>query len=83
MSNIIYLVIAALFFALAFGIYWVATEGGGAPDMARRSIAPRAAPPPGLIAIIQEWQPVLSLVSSVGGIVSLLFQLRVWMRSRG
>jgi hypothetical protein len=80
MRNIIYLVIAAVFFALAYYVYWVATDGAAAPQA--RGIGPMAAPPASVNTFIQQWQPVLSLVSSLGGIISLLFQLRVWMRSR-
>jgi hypothetical protein len=82
MRSVVYLVIAMVFFALAFWIYWLAAESGGGAEIATRSIAPQAASPPGLMAFIQEWQPVLSLVSSLGGIVSLFFQLKVWVRSR-
>ena len=80
MRNIVYLVIAALFFALAYYAYWLATAGAAAPGA--RGIGPMAAPPGSVNAFVQQWQPVLSLVSSLGGIVSLLFQLRVWVKSR-
>lgn len=85
MKNVIFLLLAVIFFGIAFYVYWVvARENGLATEAmpgATRGVAPRAiAPPSELMAFIQQWQPYLSVLSSIGGIASFLFQVRVWMR---
>ena len=86
MKNVLFLVLAVLFFALAYYIYWVvAYENGLTEAMPRsRSALPRAAvpPPSELMSFIQQWQPYLSALSSIGGILSFIFQVRIWMRGR-
>ena len=77
MKNFIYLFFAIVLFAVAAFVYWLVTPSG--EEVATRSLV---APPSALMAFVQKWQPVLTLVSSLGGIVSFLFQLRVWRRSK-
>jgi hypothetical protein len=83
MKNVIYLILAIIFFALAYYVYWiVAQENGIAPTT--RGVAPRnVGPPPSeLVRFVREWQPVLTLLSSLGGIISAFLQVRVWVRAR-
>ena len=87
MKNMIYLVIAALLFALAYYIYWVVGQENAAMIGGPRSISPQAVPAAGIppsafMSFVQQWQPVLTLVSSLGGIVSFIIQVRVWVRGR-
>lgn len=84
MRNIAYLVLAVLFFAAAYYIYWlVAQENETAGQVATRGVRRPGGPQAsGLIAYIKQYQPYLTLASSLGGIASFLFQVRVWMRGR-
>ena len=86
-KNTVYLVIAVLFFGLAYFVYWLVTDGAVpvAPEQgATRSLSPQAIQPPSqLMAFVQQWQPILTLLSSLGGIVSFVLQVRVWMRKSG
>lgn len=85
MKNVIFLLLAVIFFGVAFYVYWVVARENGltteAMPGATRGVAPRAlAPPSELMAFIQQWQPYLSVLSSIGGIASFLFQVRIWIR---
>jgi hypothetical protein len=83
MKNVIYLILAVIFFSLAYYVYWiVAQENGAAPTT--RGVAPRSiGPPPSeLLQFLHQWQPVLTMVSSLGGIISAFLQVRVWMGRR-
>lgn len=85
MKNVLYLVLAIVFFGLAYYAWIIANENGlteSAP--ATRSLSPRkiGPPPSELVQFVKQWQPVLTLASSLGGIVSFVLQVRVWMRSR-
>ncbi len=85
MRNIVYLVLAIILFGLAYYAWIIANENGlneQAPGT--RGLSPRSlsAPPSELAQLIKEWQPVLTLLSSLGGIVSFVLQIRVWMRGR-
>lgn len=83
MKNVIYLMLAVTFFAFAYYVYWiVAQENGIAPTT--RGVAPRSVgpPPSELLQFLQQWQPVLTMVSSLGGIISAFLQVRIWVRGR-
>ena len=82
MKNVLYLILAIVFFGLAYYIWIIAHENG--ITATTRGLAPRSAgPPPSSLALfVQQWQPVLTLLSSLGGIVSFILQIRVWMRAR-
>jgi hypothetical protein len=83
MRNFGYLVLAVLLFGLAFYIYWIVARESGVPFSDTRSLrAPGAGSGDGFMELIKQYQPYLSLASSLGGIASFLFQVRVWMRSR-
>ena len=85
MKNMFFLVLAVLFFALAFYIYWVvAQENAITATRSARGISPQSiAPPSALMGFVQQWQPILTLLSSLGGMASFFYQVRVWMRGRG
>ncbi len=82
MKNVLYLILAIIFFGLAYYIWVIAHENGLTPST--RGLAPRnvGPPPSDLVLFVQQWQPVLTLLSSMGGIVSFILQIRVWMRAR-
>jgi len=85
MKNVLYLLLAIVFFGLAYYAWIIANENGlteSAPST--RSVSPRTiGPPPSeLVQFVKQWQPVLSLASSIGGVASFIIQVRVWMRSR-
>ena len=84
MKNIFFLLLALVFFGVAFYVYWiVAQENATAAVETTRSIArqgPRQTSD--VMRFINEWQPYLSVASSLGGIASFMFQLRIWMRGR-
>ena len=69
MKNVFFLLLAAGLFGFAFYIYWiVAQENGVKAVEATRSMAPRGAPGgTELTAFLNQWQPYLTLASSLGG----------------
>ncbi len=81
MKNIGYLILAVILFGLAFYIYWITI---GTPDeqigRARHLSPGLRQPPHGLLAFVQAWQPILTAISSLGGILSLFYQIKLWMR---
>ena len=86
MKNVLYLILGIVFFAAAYVVWAIAQESGVAPSgPSTRSLSPTTVGPvpPGLMAFVQQWQPVLTLASSLGGIISFIIQIRVWMRGRG
>ncbi len=83
MKNVIYLILAIIFFGIAYYVYWlVAQENAVMPTT--RGVAPRSIgpPPSALVQFLREWQPVLTMVSSLGGIISAFLQVRIWVRGR-
>ena len=85
MRNVVYLVLAIILFGLAYYAWIFAKESGlGEQAPNTRGLSPRtlSAPPSQLAQFVKEWQPVLTLLSSLGGIVSFVLQIRVWMRGR-
>lgn len=85
MKNVLYLILGIVFFAAAYVVWAIAQESGVAPTgPSTRSLSPSTVgpPPSGLVAFVQQWQPVLTLASSLGGIISFIIQIRVWMRGR-
>ena len=85
MRNVVYLVLAIILFGLAYYVWIIANENGlneqapGARGLSPRSLS---APPSALAQFVKEWQPVLTLMSSLGGVISFILQIRVWMRGR-
>lgn len=71
MRRFAYLLVALVLFGAAAFAYLVAVQ----PQSPGLSPAPR-----GFLDLIREWQPILSAISSLGGVISLYLQLRVWMR---
>ena len=71
MRHFAYLLLALLLFGAAAFAYLVAVQ----PPPPGLAPAPR-----GILDLVREWQPILSTLSSVGGLISLLYQLRVWMK---
>lgn len=87
MKNIGFLFLAVLFFGAAFYVYWLVTDGAvptsGLPGSTIRSLSPQAITPPSdLMQFLQQWQPVLSLLSSIGGAISFFIQVRIWLKGR-
>ena len=86
MKNFGYLLLAVVFFAVAAGVYMmVAQDGsvmGGAGNEAVRSARKMSGGGSDIKSLLTQYQPYLSVASSVGGILSFLMHVRVWMRAR-
>ena len=83
MKNFGYLLLALVFFGLAYLAYWVVTNEPPPETGSTRSLSPRAVTPPSaLMQFVQQWQPILTLISSLGGAISFFMQVRVWLRGR-
>ena len=88
MKNFGFLLLALVFFGVAFYVYWVvaqenASVGAGAPEAARSLRKLGGGGASDITSLITQYQPYLTLASSIGGIASFLMQVRVWMRTRG
>ena len=84
MKNVFFLFLALLLFGVAFYVYWiVAQENANVAVESTRSMSRQGSRNTSdVMRFINEWQPYLSVASSLGGIASFMFQLRIWMRSR-
>ena len=84
MKNVFFLFLALLLFGVAFYVYWiVAQENANVAVESTRSMSRQGGRNTSdVMRFINEWQPYLSVASSLGGIASFMFQLRIWMRGR-
>ena len=78
MRNIGFLLLAVILFSVAGFAYWTVTQTG--TDTVRQSFGPTSQ---GYLDLVREWQPILSVASSIGGVISFFIQVRLWLRRGG
>ena len=75
MHNFGYLLLAIVLFGVAGFAYWTVTQTGS--DTLSQGFGP---PSQGYLDLVKQWQPILSVASSIGGVISFFMQVRLWLR---
>ncbi|MBU2534229.1 MAG: hypothetical protein KKB37_15920 [Alphaproteobacteria bacterium] len=83
MRNVVFLALAIVLFAVAYYVYAMVAVDHLAGPATRSMRGPTGADGgDALRMFIEQYQPYLTLASSLGGIASFLVQVRIWMRGR-
>lgn len=75
MRNVGFLLLALVLFGVAGLAYWTVTQTGA--DTLSQGLGPTSKD---YLDLAREWQPILSMASSIGGVISFLMQVRLWLR---